>query len=599
MLRQDLAFSISIPLPLSDTSILIKAPSFLIIIEIVGKTLEWHPDLELELLADSAIDIICTAQHSDGYLNTYYTINSLDKRFTNLKDDHELYCLGHMIEATVAYYQITGKRKLLDAAIDFVSCVDKTFGTEADKLKGYPGHEIIEMALMRMYQITKDEKHLKLAKYFVDERGKSPLYLEQETEKNKNAFYWKDSYFKYQYYQAGKEVREQDKAEGHAVRAVYLYSGMVDVARETGDEQLFQACQRLWDNITQKQMYITGGIGASHYGEAFTYDYDLPNDTIYAETCASIGLVFFAKRMFDTTRDGKYTEVIERAFYNGVISGMALDGTKFFYVNPLEVVPEASEKDQLRRHVEVERQKWFTCAYCPPNLARLIASIGDYAYDTDQETFFMNMYMGGETQIKMKNKQVTFKVATEYPWDGKVDIWVNMDGPLDFACSLRIPEWCKSYSLTVNGEEIDYTLEKGYAYIMRTWKSSDQICLNMAMPVRLMGAHPKVRADIGKVAVMRGPLVYCLEEADNGKELHKIYLKASSEFREEYEPGLLNGVVVLESDGWAVSEKQWDEDVLYQGYETLELETKKLKWIPYYSWTNRTPGEMVVWVKHR
>jgi DUF1680 family protein len=566
-------------------------------LEGVAYSLMWHPDPELEAIADSAIEDICAASQPDGYLNTYYIINGLEKRFTNLKDNHELYCLGHMIEGAVAYYEATGKRKLLDVTIKYADFVDSIMGPEKEKGKGYPGHEVVEMALVKLYHLTDGERFLKLAKYFVDQRGKKPLYFEEETEKNNNTFPWENSYFKYQYYQAGKPVAEQKTAEGHAVRAVYLYSGMADVAKETNDVALLEACDVLWDNITQKQMYITGGIGSSHYGESFTYDYDLPNDTIYAETCASVGMSFFAKRMFESTKDSKYTDVLERELYNGTISGMSLDGKSFFYVNPLEVVPEASEKDHLREHVKVERQKWFGCACCPPNLARLISSIGGYAYETNDEGIFMNLYIGGLIETNLRGIDLAFQVETNYPWDEEVEITIETKTSVAFKYAVRIPGWCKAFEISLNGKEVPYTLSKGYAYIDRTWENQDQIILTLKMPITLISANPHVREDIGKVAVTRGPLVYCLEEEDNGKNLHKISLPKQPVFTEKYEEELLKGIVTIECDGLVVSDETWDEKNLYQSYEQTQYEPKKLKWIPYYAWTNRTPGEMVVWVR--
>lgn len=565
-------------------------------LEAVGFSLMWSPDQELEEIADGAIDDICDAQQPDGYLNTYYIINGLEKRFTNLKDNHELYCLGHMTEAAVVYYQATGKRKLMDAAIRYIDCVEGVFGTEPGKLHGYPGHEVIEMALMRLYEITGDKKHLDLARYFIDERGKSPLYFKLETEKNGNKYYWKDSYFDYQYYQAGKEVRHQDKAEGHAVRAVYLYTGMAAVAKETGDESLFKACERLWDNMTGRQMYITGGIGASQYGESFTFDYDLPNDTIYAETCASIGLIFFARKMFEITKDSKYINVLERALYNGTISGMSLDGTSFFYVNPLEVVPEASQKDERKRHVKPERQKWFGCACCPPNLARLLSSIGSYAYAKEDDTFFMNLYVGGNVATDINGNEVEFHVDTNYPWDETVTISFDQaDGAFSFA--LRIPDWCQDYEIAVNGERVLFHVDKGYMYIEREWKKGDVIRCRFSMKAVFNQANPRVREDIGKVAVTRGPLVYCLEEADNGDSLHKIYVKSDVVFEERFEEDLLNGIVTLTCEGQRTDDRKWDEKILYQPYQEPEYSKVTLKWIPYYSWANRKAGEMAVWVK--
>lgn len=565
-------------------------------LEAVGYCLMWHPDKELETTADEAIDDICAAQQPDGYLNTYYIINGLERRFTNLKDHHELYCLGHMIEAAVVYFQATGKRKLLEAAVRYVDCVDSIFGSEPGKSHGYPGHEVIEMALVRLYEVTKEERHLALAKYFIDERGKTPLFFEEETIRNQNKFYWKDSYFGYQYYQAGKEVRQQEKAEGHAVRAVYLYSGMAAVAKETGDESLKEACERLWDNITQRQMYITGAIGSSQYGEAFTFDYDLPNDTVYAETCAAIGLIFFARKMFELSKDSKYINVMERALYNGAISGMSLDGTRFFYVNPLEVVPEASEKDQNKRHVKAERQKWFGCACCPPNLARLLSSIGGYAYTETEDCFFMNLYIGGDISTVLRGQTVEFHVETDYPWDGTVKIDFNQE-EAEFSYAVRIPDWCREYEISINGEQVLNDPVKGYVIMFRKWKKGDQIVCKFKMEAVMNQANPKVREDIGKTALSRGPLIYCLEEADNGSGLHQICLKEDTAFTEEFENGLLKGVVTLTGEGERIRTASWGEETLYRPYEAPAFEKKKLKWIPYYSWANRMPGEMAVWVR--
>lgn len=566
-------------------------------IEAVGYSLMWNKDEGLEKIADGAIDIVCAAQQPDGYLDTYYIINGLDKRWTNLRDNHELYCLGHLIEGAVAYYEATGKDKLLNAIVKYVDYVDTIFGPEDGKLHGYPGHEVIELALIKLYKVKKDKKYLNLAKYFIDERGKSPLYFEEEGKKYNNKFWWEDSYFKYQYYQAGKPVKEQEVAEGHAVRAVYLYSGMADVARETNDDELLEACKRLWTNMTKKQMYITGGIGSSQYGEAFTYNYDLPNDTIYAETCASIGLVFFARRMLEIQPKSQYADIMEKALYNGIISGMSIDGTKFFYVNPLEVVPEASEKDHLRAHVKVERQKWFGCACCPPNLARLLTSIGSYAYTLRDNTIFMHLYMGGEISSNFSGKSVSFDIKTNYPWDESIDINLNIKEEADFEFALRIPEWCRNYEIKVNEEKMNFSIIDGYAYINRKWKDADKINILFKMPVEIVRANINVREDMGKVAVMRGPVVYCLEEEDNGPDLHRVYLNSNPKFTYEYDKDFLGGAIVLESDGLVVKEQDCDKDKLYVYDSKIEFNEKKLKWIPYYLWANRTPGEMIVWVR--
>lgn len=566
-------------------------------LEAVAYSLMWHPDEELEKTADDVIDLIGAAQQPDGYLDTYYIINGLEKRFTNLMDHHELYCLGHMVEGAVAYYNATGKRKFLDIAIGYADCVYENLGVEEGKIPGYPGHEVAEMALVALYGITKDEKHLKLAKYFVDQRGQSPLFFDVESEKNGNTCYWDDSYMKKQYYQAGKPVREQDVAEGHAVRAVYLYSGMADVASACEDEELFHVCEKLWENIVTKQMYVTGAIGATQHGEAFTFDYDLPNDTIYAETCAAIGLIFFSRRMFEITKESKYMDVVERCLFNGVISGMSLDGKRFFYVNPLEVNPEASEKDYNKKHVKPERQKWFGCSCCPPNIARLLSSIGGYAYECNENSVYMNLFVGGKIEAVLNGKKNVFKVETEYPWNGTVEINVENEEDSVFTYAIRIPDWCEKYKLTINGEIEGYNLEKGYILLEREWKNGDKIVLSMDMPVVLVEANPKVREDIGKVAVMRGPIVYCVEEEDNGAQLQEVYLEESPKFDIRFEEELLKGVVTLTTEGKRVSENGWSGMSLYRTYKGKEYQKQQLKFIPYYSWTNRGVGEMTVWVR--
>lgn len=566
-------------------------------LEAVAYSLMWSPDAELEKTADETIELIAAAQQPDGYLDTYYIINGLERRFTNLMDHHEMYCLGHMVEAAVAYYYATGKDAFLNVAIGYANCAFANLGTEEGKIPGYPGHEVAEMALVSLYAITKDERHLALAKYFIDQRGQAPLFFDEECKKNNNKCWWDDSYMKKQYYQAGKPVRQQDKAEGHAVRAVYLYSGMAEVASATEDQELFEVCEKLWENIVTRQMYVTGAIGATQHGEAFSFDYDLPNDTVYAETCAAIGLIFFARRMFEITKDSRYTDVMERALFNGVICGMSLDGKKFFYVNPLEVSPEHCEKDYFRRHVKPERQKWFGCACCPPNVARLLSSIGGYAYECDDASVYMNLFMGGELDLTLNGKKNTLKVETDYPWNGKVAVTIANEEASEFTYAVRLPGWCENYTLTVNGEKAAYDVEKGYAVLAREWKNGDQIVLDMEMPVTIVEANPLVREDIGKVAVMRGPLVYCLEEQDNGDQLQQIYLEEGQPFAEQYEGDLFNGVVTLTTKGKCVSAEGWSSETLYRSYKGKKYTDQDLKLIPYYSWANRGIGEMTVWVR--
>jgi len=504
-------------------------------IEAVAYSLTQYPDPELEKIADGAIDIVCAAQQDDGYLDTYYIINGKDKIFTNLKDNHELYCFGHLTEGAVAYYQATGKDKLLKAAERFADYIANYFGEEEGRCKGYPGHEIAEMALVRLYEVTGEERYLQLSEFFINERGTQPYYFDIEqnlklTEKEK-------SELRYQYHQAHLPVRQQDEAVGHAVRAVYLYSGMADIARITGDETLYKACETLWDNITNQKMYVTGGIGGTHIGEAFSFPFDLPNDTAYAETCASIGLVFFARRMLEIAPKAKYADVMERALYNGILSGMALDGKSFFYVNPLEVNPESCHKDERKFHVKPVRQKWFGCACCPPNLARLLSSIGSYAYTENEDTLFVHLYMGSLLTKKVKNQDVDVQIQSEFPWNGKVRITVRAKNT-GFKLALRIPGWCDSFTLQYDGQTIhglsdndadtsvvDFKrIERkdGYLYISGFDQEEETITLDFPMEPQWIVANPAVREDAGKVALQRGPIVYCLEEKDNGADLHLL-----------------------------------------------------------------------------
>jgi DUF1680 family protein len=564
-------------------------------IEAAAYTLVWRPDGELEKTIDGAIDIICNAQQSDGYLNTYYIIKGLEGRFTNLKDNHELYCLGHFIEAAAAYYEAAGKRKLLDAMMRYVDCVDRHIGPEEGKLHGYPGHEIAEMALARLYELTGNEKHLKLAQYFIYERGKRPCFFAEE-ERRRNAGKAGDGE-QYHYHQAHKPVREQTEAVGHAVRAVYLYSGMADVSRLTGDRELLKACEGIWDNIVKRQMYITGAIGQSVHGEAFTFDYDLPNDTVYGETCAAIGLAFFARRMASIRPRGVYGDVLERALFNGILSGMSLDGNAFFYVNPLEVFPGSCLKDRSLGHVKFERQKWFACACCPPNLARIIASLGAYVHSVKGNSVYTHLFAGSETRVLVGGKNVSVKIETRYPWEGSVNISFTMEGGVAaFTYSFRIPGWCKTCAVTLNGKEAAYTIRDGYALMSREWRSGDTVTVLFDMPVSFVEANPRVREDAGKTALMRGPVVYCLEEADNGTELFKIRTghPDPKDVNVRFEKDLLGGVTTVSFKGRKL--KDWEGDDLYRNTADAVYEDKDLTWIPYYAWANRKSGEMLVWV---
>lgn len=563
-------------------------------IEAVAYILQQYPDPKLEAEADEAIEVVCSAQQPDGYLDTFYIINDISKRFTNLRDHHELYCLGHLIEGAVAYYQATGKRKLLDAACRYADCVAEHIGPEEGRLHGYPGHEIAEMALAKLYDVTGEEKYRDLGLYFVNERGKKPYYYDTEHPENAGQ---KDG-LRYDYHQAHLPVREQSEALGHAVRAVYLYSGMADFARMTSDEALKAACERLWNDITQKKMYVTGGIGSTHMGEAFTYAYDLPGDTAYAETCASIGMIFFAHRMLKLNPDSKYADTMERELYNIVLGGMGLDGTSFFYVNPLEVVPEACHKDSRKEHVKPVRQKWFGCACCPPNLARLIGSIGTYVFTETDDTVFVHLYMGTHMEKKLQSGTARIDIQSGFPWNGNVRIRVECDAEATFTIALRIPDWGQDYKINVECG-ISQEEKNGYLYLTKSWKS-DTIQIEFPMKVQVIESDSRVRETIGKAAVQRGPVVYCLEEADNGKDLHLLKMDENAQFETQEKQIATESVIALRAQGWKQRQRAQDGELdgkLYFAHTKTEYERTTLTWIPYYAWANRGEGEMQVWTR--
>ncbi len=564
-------------------------------VEAVAYSMTQHPDPELEKRADDAIDIVCAAQQEDGYLDTYYIINGKDKIFSNLRDHHELYCFGHLTEGAVAYYQATGKDKLLNAAKRFADYIDNYFGPEEGKCKGYPGHEIAEMALVRLYEATGEKKYLDLSYFFVNERGRRPYYFDGEDHPEKIEKGHEED-LRYFYHQAHVPVRQQDEVTGHAVRGVYLYSGMADLARLYQDRELFDACEKLWDNMVSQKMYITGGIGATHLGEAFSYRYDLPNDTAYAETCAAIGLVFWARRMLQIRPDSKYADAMERALYNGVLSGMALDGRSFFYVNPLEAAPEACRFDERKFHVKPVRQKWFGCACCPPNLARLLSSIGSYAYTEKEDTLYIHLYMGSMVQKEIQGETAEISVTSGYPWNGGVSVKVRGTS-LPFTIALRIPEWCADEYQVRGTEGAETRTENGYLYVTKAWGAEDQVELSFPMEVRVFEADSRVREDIGKVAVMRGPVVYCLEEADNGTDLHLLSLDvhAEPEVREREIAGTTVKGIAL--SGYRQDPVYIEGKGLYRVVKEIKRNPVKLQFVPYYTWANRGENEMRVWVQ--
>ncbi len=559
-------------------------------IEAVAYSLANQPDEELEKIADEAIDIVCAAQQENGYLDTYYIINGMDKIFTNLRDHHELYCFGHLAEGAVAYYEATGKDKLLKAAMRFADFIDGCFGADEDKCKGYPGHEIAEMALVRLYEVTKDEKYLNLSKFFLDERGKQPYYF-SEVEKH-------DNWTNHKYHQSHVPVREQEEAVGHAVRAVYLYAGMTDMARLTGDDKMWEACKKLWKSVTRDKLYVTGGIGGTHMGEAFSYPFDLPNDTAYAETCASIGLMFWARRMLEIEPNGEYADVMEQALYNTVLSGMALDGKSFFYVNPLEVLPEACHKDERKFHVKPVRQKWFGCACCPPNLARIISSLPAYAYTESEDTLFAHLYVGGTVCKEVEGKKAEFEIESQYPWKENVVFRYTGDDDVCMKLAIRIPGWCKEWYVTNGGHGTEHKkceVKDGYYYIEGVWKKGETAELITPIKTRVLTADPRVRENIGKVAIVRGPVTYCMEEKDNSADLHLYKICPEVPMKE--------CKVIIEGQEFPAliakgkKQKKTEVDSLYQNYQEVLYEDVDITLIPYYAWANRGENEMSVWIR--
>lgn len=576
-------------------------------LEAVGYSLAGHRDPELERTADEVVDLIALAQHEDGYLNTYFTVKEPGKRWTNLQEAHELYCAGHMMEAAVSLYRATGKRKLLDVVCKFADYIASVFGSEPGQLRGYDGHQEIELALVKLHQATGEERYLRLARFFIDERGQEPNFLIEESERREGYSLWTErkqpipKVEDLSYIQAHKPVREQDVAVGHAVRAVYMYAAMADMSRLTGDRQLLEACRRLWNNMTRKQMYITGGIGSTHHGEAFTFDYDLPNDTAYAETCASIGLIFFAQRMLRLERKSEYADVMERALYNNVVGSMSQDGMHYFYVNPLEVWPEASAHNPGRRHVKAARQKWFGCSCCPPNVARLLGSLDEYVYSVSEaeNTIYAHLFIGSEARFRIAAGQVALKQQSRIPWEGKTAFEIAEAPGTAFTLSLRIPSWCGGKAaLRINGFPAEYGIVNGYAAVNRVWEQGDRVDWEPEMIAQLVVAHPNMRANAGKAAIQRGPLVYCLEEVDNGRPLTSLTLATNARLAFRYDPELLGGAGVVEAEGYAEALADWQEAQPYQPLQAASPAVPiKLKAIPYYLWSNRASGEMTVWIR--
>lgn len=556
------------------------------IIEGAAYSLHIHPDPELDAYLDNLIERIAAAQEADGYLYTARTIAerngtpeklSADRegvtRWSHLRVNHELYNVGHLYEAAVAHHLATGKRSLLEVALKNADLIDSVFGPE--QLHDVPGHQEIEMGLVKLYGVTSEERYLQLAKFFLDERGH---HVQRAAYGNfDNPGYMQDH----------QPVIEQDEAVGHAVRALYMYSGMADVAALTGEQAYIDAIDRIWENVVGKKFYITGGLGARHHGEAFGDNYELPNATAYNETCAAIANIFWNQRMFQLHGDAKYIDVLERSLYNGFLPGIAFSGDKFFYVNPLSFDGEF----KFNRDDSRERLGWFHCSCCPTNVVRLFPSLGGYIYTQTTDTLYVNLFVGSQIELTVNGTSIQLKQQTRYPWDGTVQLTMQPAAPTSFTLALRIPGWTQnrpvpsnlyhyidppseSAMIQVNGDAIQPALAKGYAQITREWQPGDVVTLTLPMPIRRVASHPAVAGNVGKVALERGPLLYCLEGIDNNGQVLNAILPNSAQLQAEWIPDLLNGVTVIRA--------RCDESV-----QTF---------VPYYSWAHRGIGEMIVWL---
>lgn len=537
-------------------------------IEAAAYSLTFSADPALEKKIDEAVELICLSAGDDGYINSLYTINNPASRFENLRDYHELYCFGHLAEAACAYYEATGKDKLLNAACRFADLICNLFGRNAKP--GYGGHPLAEEGLLKLYEATKKPEYLETARLFIYRRGTRPYYFDCERGESTP-----DGELKYIYNQAHLPVTEQTQAQGHAVRAVYLYTAMAHLAGTDGDCALLDVCKSLFDDITRKKMYITGGIGSSKEGEAFTCAYDLPNDTAYAESCAAIGLVFFARRMMQSDFDSKYFNAAERCLYNGILSGIALDGKSFFYTNPLEAVPGLCRSDPAKSHIKAQRQKWFDCACCPPNIARIISDYGQYCFTQTENTVFVNLYQSCEAQCGT----CSIEMESDYLNSGRVVIKIRPQRRMRIA--LRIPEWSDNFTFSRENPFI----KKGYAYF--DIENEEEITADFFPRIKIIKCLPNVRENIGKVAVSRGPFIYCLEETDNGGNLHLLRLAKNPRFS---------------FDGESISANGFREEIcgdsLYSEYRPPREHMQRLKFIPYYKWANRGENEMCVYVRY-
>ncbi len=516
---------------------------------------------ELEKIADECIQNILDNRDENGYFNSHFLVTG--ERFTN-RNEHELYCAGHLMEAAVAYYDATGKRELLDAMCKYADYIEKVFVHEKSASFATPGHPEIELALFKLYKATGEKRYLELSKFFIDSHGNNSV--DKEVYNDFNLLYNQDE----------MPLRQRNQVDGHCVRALYLLSAMADIAKEYDDEELKNASERCFENVVNKRMYITGATGSSHIGEAFTIDYDLPNRTAYAETCASIALSYFASRMTKLNKNGKYADIVEKVLYNGILSGVSMDGKSFFYENPLEIDPDfnnANTSTHQKEHYPItQRKEVFDCSCCPPNIIRLISSVGDFIYSLDGDTVFVNQYIQSEAEFN----GIKISQATDYPSSGVIKI--NVEGNAKIA--LRIPGWCNNFTLNC-----EYDLIDGYAYVKN---AENEILLNLNMSVKFVSANKKVHSCAGRVAVMRGPVVYCIEGIDNGKDLQSIRVDINSDVKEADSEFIFPSLTLD-----AYQEK--DSESLYFD-ATDSYDSIKIKMIPYFAFANRGESDMLVWI---
>lgn len=551
-------------------------------IEAASYALSHRRDPGIENKIEAITDDLEKAQAPDGYLNCWYLEREPQNRWTNLRDNHELYNAGHLLEGAVAYYRTTGRDRLLKVMMRYMDHIAETFGPNPGQKRGYCGHQEIELALVKLYHATGIRKYLDLATYFIDERGRQPHYFDIEREARGEA---PEAYLQgtYEYSQSHLPVREQTKVVGHAVRAMYMYTAMADLAVEHGDDSLKRACEVLWDDVTATRMYVTGGFGPSASNEGFTKDFDLPNDTAYAETCASVAFVFWARRMLNLDLDGRYADLLEQALYNNSLAGLSRDGTQYFYDNKLD--SDGSHK----------RWDWHPCPCCTMNVARLVASVADYFYSVAETEVAVHLYGGAETRLPVAGGSVGLTEVSNYPWSGDVTLTLDPDGCAPFTLSLRIPSWAHGASARVNGQPVAMTVERGYLKLTRAWAKGDTVSLSLPMEPRRLHANPAVPQDLGRVALRRGPLVYCVEAHDVGVAPQTLRLPADAALASEWRADLLGGIVTVKADARRIDRAGW-EGVLYREAPMAEL-SSPLTAVPYYIWCNRGPNAMQVWLR--